>query len=199
MGPLRHLLRTFKDTLTRGHYNGAGHSAADLLDSKPAGASAEEKAASASMNLAFMIGSDVVLGAVAALTSLGFLAVASVGIGVVGTFLFGREFLRCQKLAQERIRETNLAGQRVMGTRADLYDLHTAQNKIVDLAVAFGNAKGAGLKETIDDDINAIIQTVDKARHRVAILDEGTHHASKKEYDFVRPSLHVVHKAKAAA
>lgn len=192
---LRRKYLDFKRTVAEGHYAGHSHPSDDLLGEAYTATSAEQKAGNAAFNLAVIVGGDVVLGAVAALTSVTFLGVAAVAIAAAGTAFYAHEYLRCKKAARDNICETNVAGQHVEGERGALYRLHKAQARIVDLSVEFANAKSAGLKTVIDDEISRIIDSTQADSSRVRVVDEGTHHAGKERYAFARPVLHVMKRA----
>ena len=186
------LSRHYRKTLTEGHYDGEAHTASALLEGEAPPSSAEQKAAAASFNLSLMLVGDVALGLVAAATSAVFVSIAALAVGAIGTGLFVHEYFHCKQRARETISETNLAGQTVSGSRADLYRLHQAQKKIIDLSVTFGNAKGSGLKAAVNDDIEKVISATQNERFRVRVLDPGTHHANKMNYDFVHPTLRIL-------
>lgn len=189
---LREKYLDFRRALAEGHYSGHAHPADDLFRDAGDTETADQKAGNASFNLAIMVGGDVLLGAVAAATSLTFLGAAAAIIAVTGTAFYAREYLRCKKAAHETICETNFAGQHVEGERGALYRLHKAQARIVDLSVEFGNARASNLKGALDDEISRIVEKSSPDAAHVHVLDEGTHHAGKARYAFVRPSLHVV-------
>lgn len=116
----------------------------------------------------------------------GFAAVAAAG-------MFGALYLRSKSHAGDTLSEINMAGQRVTGTRRDLYTLHQAQRKIISLTEAFDEVAA---RVVVDAEVQDIIHDTAAVRARVKVTDPGDSPGRKKVYEFVRP---VVQFADAAA
>lgn len=106
--------------------------------------------------------------------------------GLAGLGVMGALYAHCKKTGAEKISETNMAGQRVTGTRADLYKLHQAQRRIVTLTEDFQAA--APLRRVMAG-VQDIIRDTAPERARVTVTDTGDAPADKKDYEFVRPVI----------
>ncbi|MDI1228354.1 MAG: hypothetical protein PSY14_11775 [bacterium] len=110
---------------------------------------------------------------------------AGMGLAAVtGVALLGALYLHSKKSGAVKIAETNMAGQKVSGSRADLYTLHTAQKKIISLTATFSEVAGPAV---INAEVMDIIADSKAARDRVQVIDHGSAPASKVTYEFVRP------------
>lgn len=128
---------------------------------------------------------EVVLG-VAGLLSTTLVTVTSAGLALAAAAVMGLTYFRCRKTADETIREVNMAGQEVIGTRRDLYLLHSTQKKIVRLSEAFDEAVAPRL---VDAEVNALIDETNAARSRIRVIAAGDAPGHRFEYDFVRPVI----------
>lgn len=110
---------------------------------------------------------------------------AGIGLAAVAAGgLLGALYLKSKKAAKERIFETNMAGQRVKGTRTDLYKLNQAQRQIISLTESF---KSAAAPRVVDAEVKAVIEAHEDIRQRVNVLDPGDAPGGEKTYEFVRP------------
>lgn len=135
-----------------------------------------------------MIGQRFMWASIYAILSIKTLATTAFALAGAGIALFGLEYYRSRKAAQETITEVNFAGQKVEGTRRDLCRLYQAQIKIMNLTSAF---KQASLESTRDT-INAIIDSVAEERKRVQVLDKGRYGARAARYEFSEPGIKLV-------
>ncbi|HYD17591.1 MAG TPA: hypothetical protein VEF76_03835 [Patescibacteria group bacterium] len=110
------------------------------------------------------------------------------GIALAGAGLFVLEFMQSRRAGKETIQEVNFAGQHIEGTRADLYHLHNAQEKIMNLGGTFQQASMESTSETIE----RIIASVAEHSKRVKVLDGGRYGAACDEYEFSEPSIKLV-------
>jgi hypothetical protein len=110
------------------------------------------------------------------------------GIALAGAGLFFLEYMQSRRAGREIIREVNFAGQEVEGTRADLYHLHNAQEKIMNLGGTFAQASMESTSETIERIINSV---ADNAA-RVKVVDAGRYNAGCDGYEFSEPGIKLV-------
>lgn len=97
--------------------------------------------------------------------------------------------VRKAKIAREEIiTEENFAGQTVQGARKDLYHLHIAQAKILELPRHFKRASIQSVSETL----KIIVNEVEHLRNKVKIVDVGPHGASATTYSFSKESYKLV-------
>jgi phosphopantetheine adenylyltransferase len=125
--------------------------------------------------------------AVAALT-VSALKWAAIGFGVVGIGVYTAEYIRAKKSRSDVIKEINFAGQRVEGTRADLYRLHNAQLRIMNISDTLGSSTSM----TTADAIAKVLETVKEERTRVKVLDSGRYKASDTTYGFTEPDFRLL-------
>jgi hypothetical protein len=71
---------------------------------------------------------------------------------------------------QEKVTRTNAAGQKVTGTRLDIFRLHKAQQKILRLTRPFN---GAAIPSAVQSSLEKAIASVDKERATVTVEGEG--------------------------
>lgn len=142
--------------------------------------------------LAGSLATDAIVTLAVGASAIGIAAGAGVAVIAAGA-MFGALYLHSLKHGRETISETNMAGQKVQGPRADLYTLHMAQKKIISLTEAFDDV--APLRVVAAEVQDVIKSTVD-ARKRVTILDSSDAPGHETDYEFVRP---VVQFADAAA
>lgn len=143
---------------------------------------------------AMMIGTSRTLGkrfmwaAIFAALSIQTLYTVAIGLAVVGVGLLTMEYKRSKRSGEEVIREVNFAGQVVEGQRKDLYHLHNAQERIMNLAASF---KAASMESTTDT-IDRLMKSVAEQRARVKIVDGGRFGAGTKTYEFSEPGIKLV-------
>ena len=113
---------------------------------------------------------------------------AAIGFGLAGVGVYTLEYFRAKKSREDVINEINFAGQRVQGTRADLYRLHHAQLRIMNISNSM-NAESSSTADAID----AILDSVKEERTRVQVLDEGRHNAGMAGYGFTEPDFRLMH------
>ena len=124
--------------------------------------------------------------AVAALT-VSALKWAAIGFGVVGVAVYTGEYWRAKKSRNDEITEINFAGQKVKGTRADLYRLHMAQLRIMNISDHLASTNG-----TAADAICQILETVKNERARVKVMEGGRYKASEAAYAFTEPDFRLL-------
>lgn len=107
----------------------------------------------------------------------GFAAISAAG-------MFGALYLRSKSHANDTLSEINMAGQKVTGTRRDLFTLHQAQRKIISLTEAFDEVAA---RVVVDAEVQDIIADTAAIRARVTVTDPGDSPGHKKVYEFVRP------------
>lgn len=110
------------------------------------------------------------------------------GLALAGAAMFYLEYAQSRRARNEVITEVNFAGQRVEGTRADLYHLHHAQEQIMNLSSVF---KQASL-ETTSDTIHHIMESVKERAARVRVLETGRYNAGTEKYEFSEPAIKLV-------
>ena len=143
---------------------------------------------------AMMIGTSRTLGkrfmwaAIFAALSIQTLYTVAIGLAIVGTGLLTMEYKRSKRSGEEVIREVNFAGQVVEGQRKDLYHLHNAQERIMNLAASF---KAASMESTTDT-IDRIMNTVAEQRARIKVVEGGRFGAGTKAYEFSEPGIKLV-------
>ena len=125
--------------------------------------------------------------AVAALT-VSALKWAAIGFGVVGVGVYTAEYIRAKKSRGDVMKEINFAGQRVEGTRADLYRLHNAQLRIMNISDSLGTSTSMTTAEAIAK----VLETVKDERARVKVLDQGRYKASETVYGFTEPDFRLL-------
>jgi hypothetical protein len=134
------------------------------------------------------LGSKFMWGSAIALVSMTALKWAAIGFALVGGVVYTGEYLRAKKSREEEIVEINFAGQRVKGKRADLYNLHQAQLRIMNISSSLEGANAS----TTSDAVNAILETVKNERAHVKVLDGGRYDAGKEAYAFSEPDFRIV-------
>ena len=135
--------------------------------------------------LAWMVVTDVILNAFENLSITGVTAFG-ISVGVASLLTTIGVYRHCKKAGRDEITELNMAGQRVKGSRYDLYKLHKAQKKIWSLAGAFNEAVCPAL---IEKEIQRIIDKTAETRQRVTVLDCGQATRHKHDYDLIRPKF----------
>ena len=140
---------------------------------------------------AMMIGTSRTLGkrfmwaAIFAALSIQTLYTVAIGLAVVGVGLLTMEYKRSKRSGEEVIREVNFAGQVVEGKRKDLFHLHNAQERIMNLSTSF---KAASMESTTDT-IDRIMKSVAEQRANVKVVEGGRFGASTKAYEFSEPGI----------
>ncbi len=171
----------FYDTIKAGYYTPAApHKIHDdsALPRKP-----WVTTALGALGLSSALASNTVIDMMIGASLLG--VAAGMGLaGITGVALLGALYFHSKHVGAEKIAETNMAGQKVAGTRADLYTLHTAQKKIISLTASFSEVAGPAV---INAEVQDIIADSKSARDRVQVLDHGSAPASKTVYEFIRP------------
>ena len=110
------------------------------------------------------------------------------GLAIAGAAMFYLEYSQSRRARNEVITEVNFAGQTVQGTRADLYHLHHAQEKVMNLSTVFKQAS----MESTNDTIHRIIEGVTERWKRVKVLHSGRYDAGTEHYEFSEPSIKLV-------
>jgi hypothetical protein len=122
---------------------------------------------------------------VAALGGLVALKWAALIFGTVGIGVYTLEYFQAKKSRNDVITEINYAGQKVKGTRADLYRLHRAQNMIMNITGNLGDS-------TMIDATHKVLESVKAERGRVEVLEGGRYKASKDAYSFTEPDFRLL-------
>lgn len=125
---------------------------------------------------------DIVIGA-AVTASVAAVAISSAAIVATAAIAMGAIYLKCRHKAAQKIREINMAGQTVEGSRADLYALHNTQKKIVSLTMSFNEA---ACPDIVREQVNDLITDTKPVRDRIRVVNPG-HTSHETDYDFVRP------------
>jgi hypothetical protein len=134
------------------------------------------------------LGEKFMWGSVIALISMTALKWAAIGFALVGSAVYTAEYYRAKKSREDEIIEINFAGQRVKGKRADLYHLHNAQLRIMNISSSLEGAKAA----TTADAIQSVVDSVKEHRARVTVLDSGRNNAGRGAYAFSEPDFRIV-------
>lgn len=113
---------------------------------------------------------------------------AAAGLLASGVAFVANEVRKAKIARDEIITEENFAGQIVRGTRKDLYHLHVAQAKILELPRHFKRAS----IQSVSDTLKIIVDDVEHLRGRVKIVDVGPHGASASVYSFSKESYKLV-------
>jgi hypothetical protein len=143
---------------------------------------------------AMMIGTSRTLGkrfmwaAIFAALSIQTLYTVAIALAGVGVCLLTLEYNRSKRAGDEVIREVNFAGQVVEGKRKDLYHLHYAQERIMNLSASF---KAASMESTTDT-IDRIMKSVAEQRSRIKVVDGGRFGAGTATYEFSEPGIKLV-------
>lgn len=101
-------------------------------------------------------------------------------VSVIGSGLMVREYTRAKNRMNDRLRETNVAGQTVEGSRMDLCRLYNAQARIFKIADHFKDAPMQTTKEVIED----IVASVTEESKRVRVVEGGPYGAGTDRYEF---------------
>lgn len=112
---------------------------------------------------------------------------AALGFGLAGIGVYSLEYIRAKKSREDEITEVNLAGQRVKGKRADLYRLHNAQVRVMNITDKLSHGE-----ETAGEAVRKILDSVKDERARVEVLDAGRYKASATAYEFTEPDFRFV-------
>lgn len=143
---------------------------------------------------AMMIGTSRTLGkrfmwaAIFAALSIQTLYTVAIALAGVGVCLLTLEYNRSKRAGEEVIREVNFAGQIVEGKRKDLYHLHYAQERIMNLSASFKQAS----MESTTDTIDRIMKTVAEHRARIKVIEGGRFGAGTDTYEFSEPGIKLV-------
>lgn len=122
-----------------------------------------------------------------ALLSMNTLMWAAIGFGAVGIAVYTGEYFRAKKSREDELMEINFAGQRVKGQRSDLYRLHRAQLKIMNISDSLNSGTN-----TTSEAIAAILDTVKEERKRVKVIDGGRYGANTDSYSFTEPDFRLL-------
>ncbi len=156
--------------------------------SKPEIDVAATKFGGAMMDTGRSFGKRMMWASAIALVSMQAMVWVAGGIALAGAGLFVLEFVQSRRAGREIIREVNFAGQHIEGTRADLYHLHNAQEKIMNLGGTFAQASMESTSETIE----RIISSVADNAARVKVVDAGRYNAGCEGYEFSEPGIKLV-------
>jgi hypothetical protein len=113
---------------------------------------------------------------------------AAIGFAAVGGAVYTLEYLQAKKRREDEIVEINFAGQRVKGKRADLFRLHQAQMRVMNISSSLEGARAMTTAEAI----HSILESVKEERSRVTVLDSGRYSAGKDAYAFSEPDFRIV-------
>jgi len=133
------------------------------------------------------LGTKFMWASLIALLSMNALMWAAVGFGAVGIAVYTGEYFRAKKSRTDELIEINFAGQRVKGQRSDLYRLHRAQLKIMNISDSLSSGTN-----TTADAIASILDTVKEERKRVKVLEGGRYGASTDAYGFTEPDFRLL-------
>jgi hypothetical protein len=170
-------IRDLRHTWEDGHYGGEKKSLAAAFITK-----AKDKLPllpALLKKLPAFLNTKVIWSTVIAALSLQNLALGVLALAGSGASFYALEFLRCRRTRNDIITETNFAGQKVRGRRADLSRLHKAQEKILTLSAAFNKTA----EKPEDPNIVAMIGETAALRGRIAVLEGGN------DYIFFQPHL----------
>lgn len=156
--------------------------------SKPEIDVAVTKVGGAMMDTGRSFGKRMMWASAIALVSMQAMVWVAGGIALAGAGLFVLEYMQSRRAGREVIREVNFAGQQIEGTRADLYHLHNAQEKIMNLGGTFAQASMESTSETIE----RIINSVSDNASRVKVIDPGRYNAGCEGYEFSEPGIKLV-------
>lgn len=156
--------------------------------SKPEVDVAVTKVGGAMMDTGRSFGKRMMWASAIALVSMQAMVWVAGGIALAGAGLFVLEYMQSRRAGRETIREVNFAGQQVEGTRADLYHLHNAQEKIMNLGGTFAQASMESTSETIE----RIIASVSENASRVKVVEPGRYNAGCERYEFSEPGIKLV-------
>lgn len=156
--------------------------------SKPEVDVAVTKVGGAMMDTGRSFGKRMMWASAIALVSMQAMVWVAGGIALAGAGLFVLEYMQSRRAGREVIREVNFAGQQIEGTRADLYHLHNAQEKIMNLGGTFAQASMESTSETIE----RIIASVSDNAKRVKVIDPGRYNAGCDGYEFSEPGIKLV-------
>lgn len=182
---------TFHNTIAEGHYRAEPLTVWTLIR-PPKKKDLPETPQTATG--AMMIGTSRTLGkrfmwaAIFAALSIQTLYTVAIGLAGVGICLLTLEYKRSKRAGEEVIREVNFAGQVVEGKRKDLYHLHNAQERIMNLSSSF---KAASMESTTDT-IDRIMKSVAEQRARVKVVEGGRFGARTTAYEFSEPGIKLV-------
>lgn len=188
---IKHAYDRFNQTLQEGHYGADKSSLWSRLFTPKS--NNDDAAAIIAGNKLFKLSSKTLstkylLPPIIAVLSMQMQIATILAIGAIGTGILAVEYMRCRRMAQEVITEVNVAGQKVTGTRSDLYRLHRAQANILNLSSSFRPASIEDTHDTITD----IMNTVAAERTRVTVVGNGPYGAGNGEYQFSRQMLGLV-------
>ena len=160
-------IRDLRHTWEDGHYGGEKKSLAAAFITK-----AKDKLPllpALLKKLPSFLNTKVVWSAAIAALSLENLALGVLALAGSGASFYALEFIRCRRARNDIITETNFAGQKVRGRRADLSRLHKAQEKILTLSGTFNKTA----EKPEDTRIAAVIDETAALRGRIAVLEGG--------------------------
>ncbi len=181
----------FHVTIAEGNYRIKPKSLWTLITgqgSKPEIDIAATKFGGAMMDTGRSFGKRMMWASAIALVSMQAMVWVAAGIALAGAGLFVLEFMQSRRAGREVIREVNFAGQHIEGTRADLYHLHNAQEKIMNLGGTFAQASMESTSETIE----RVIDSVAEHAKRVKVVDSGRYGAGCEAYEFSEPGIKLV-------
>lgn len=178
----RRWLDNFTSTIRAGYYAPAApenpHEREEILPRKP-----WVLTAMGVFSLGYALATNTVIGLAIEASLVG--VTAGIGLAAAaGAGLMGALYLKSKKSGAAQISETNMAGQRVRGSRADLFALHQAQRRIISLTAAF---EDAAAPKIVEAEVQAVIAETAGPRSRVKVLDAHDAPGHKKTYEFVRP------------
>lgn len=133
------------------------------------------------------LGTKFMWASLIALLSINTLMWAAVGFGAVGIAIYTAEYFRAKKSRSDELVEINFAGQRVKGQRSDLYRLHRAQLKIMNISDSLSSGTN-----TTAEAIASILDTVKEERKRVKVMEGGRYGASTDAYSFTEPDFRLL-------
>lgn len=187
---LQQFYEHFYTTLAEGHYRAEPLSLWSFLQPwKPSKDKLPDtspvEVATRMLNTSTDLGKHFAWGAFFTLLSTQVISWGAVVLGAAGIGLLAIEYRKSKAAAKETITETNFAGQKVQGTRADLFHLRQAQAKLMQISDNWGKET----QESTTDTINRIIESVHERRSRVKVLEGGRFGAKEDIYAFSEPSI----------
>lgn len=186
---LRNSIDTFNKVVSEGNYRRPQKTWSELITGiKPKlqlPATSEGAVGTTMLDTGKMLGERFLWGfGIAAVGGLVALKWAALIFFAAGATVYTVEYLQAKKTRNDVITEINAAGQKVKGTRADLYHLRRAQNLILNVADNPGDG-------TLAEATRKILEGVKEQRGRVTVVDPGRT-KNKDAYAFTEQDLRLM-------
>lgn len=180
----------FYQTLAEGHYQAEPLTLWTLLrpNKQKMPGTAPVEVGTRMLDTSSTVGKRFLWASIFAALSIHALTTTAIVMAVAGIALLALEYRRSKEAGQQVITEINFAGQKVQGSRADLYHLHKAQEQIMKLSDSFRMAS----MESTTDTIDRVMKGVAEQRKRVKVLDGGRFGAKTTSYEFSEPAVKLV-------